>query len=48
MNLTEIMLQVANIQFEETGLGHAMPFVPEKSDVRENVFWSISLALSAS
>jgi hypothetical protein len=48
MNLTEIMLQVANIQFDETGLGHAVPFAPEMSDVRENVFWSISLALSVS
>jgi hypothetical protein len=31
-----------------SGLPVAVPFEPERNDVRENVFWSISLALNVS
>jgi hypothetical protein len=47
-NLTNIVLLVHGISFSETGLPLAIPFEPEHNDVRENVFWSISLALSVS
>jgi hypothetical protein len=47
-NLTNIVLLVHSISFNETGLPLAVPFEPERNDVRENVFWSISLALSVS
>jgi hypothetical protein len=47
-NLTNIVLLVHGVSFNETGLPLALPFEPERNDVRENVFWSISLALSVS
>ena len=47
-NLTNIVLLVHGVSFNETGLPLAVPFEPERNDVRENVFWSISLALSVS
>jgi hypothetical protein len=47
-NLTNIFLLVHGVSFNETGLPLAVPFEPERNDVRENVFWSISLALSVS
>jgi hypothetical protein len=47
-NLTSIILLVHSVSFNETGLPLAVPFEPERNDVRENVFWSISLALSVS
>jgi hypothetical protein len=47
-NLTNVVLLVHGISFNETGLPLAAPFEPERHDVRENVFWSISLALSVS
>jgi hypothetical protein len=47
-NLTNIVLLVHGVSFNETGLPLALPFEPEHNDVRENVFWSISLALSVS
>jgi hypothetical protein len=47
-NLTNIILLVHGVSFNETGLPIATPFEPERNDVRENVFWSVSLALSVS
>jgi hypothetical protein len=47
-NLTNIVLLVHGVSFNNTGLPLALPFEPERNDVRENVFWSISLALSVS
>jgi hypothetical protein len=47
-NITNILLLVHGISFNETGLPAATPFEPDRNDVRENVFWSISLALSVS
>jgi hypothetical protein len=47
-NLTNIVLLVHGVSFNTTGLPLALPFEPERNDVRENVFWSISLALSVS
>ena len=47
-NLTNIVLLVHGISFNDTGLPLALPFEPEQNDVRENVFWSVSLALSVS
>jgi hypothetical protein len=47
-NLTSIILLVHGVSFNETGLPFAVPFEPERNDVRENIFWSISLALSVS
>jgi hypothetical protein len=47
-NITNILLLVHGISFNETGLPAAIPFEPDRNDVRENVFWSISLALSVS
>jgi hypothetical protein len=47
-NLTNIVLLVHGVPFSETGLPLAVPFEPERNDVRENIFWSISLALSVS
>jgi hypothetical protein len=47
-NLTNIVLLVHGVSFNNTGLPLAVPFEPEQNDVRENVFWSISLALSVS
>jgi hypothetical protein len=47
-NLTNIVLLVHDVSFNETGLPLALPFEPNRNDVRENVFWSISLALSVS
>jgi hypothetical protein len=47
-NLTNIFLLVHDVSFNETGLPLALPFEPNRNDVRENVFWSISLALSVS
>jgi hypothetical protein len=47
-NLTNIVLLVHGVSFRDTGLPLAIPFEPEGNDVRENVFWSISLALSVS
>jgi hypothetical protein len=47
-NLTNIVLLAHGITFNETGLPLAVPFEPERNDVRENVLWSISLALSVS
>jgi hypothetical protein len=45
-NLTDIILSVHGVSFNATGLPLAIPFEPERNDVRENVLWSISLALS--
>jgi hypothetical protein len=45
-NLTNIVLLFHGVSFNQTGLPLAIPFEPERNDVRENVFWSISLALS--
>jgi hypothetical protein len=47
-NLTNIILLVHGVSFNDTGLPLALPFEPERNDVRENVFWAISLALSVS
>jgi hypothetical protein len=47
-NLTNIILLVHGVSFNETGLPFATSFEPERNDVRENVFWSVSLALSVS
>jgi hypothetical protein len=47
-NLTNIILLVHGVSFNQTGLPFAAPFEPEQNDVRENVFWSVSLALSVS
>jgi hypothetical protein len=47
-NLTNIVLLIHGVPFNETGLPLAVPFEPEWNDVRENIFWSISLALSVS
>jgi hypothetical protein len=47
-NITNILLLVHGISFNETGLPALTPFEPDRNDVRENVFWSISLALSVS
>ena len=47
-NLTNVILLVHGVTFNETGLPFATPFEPERNDVRENVFWSVSLALSVS
>jgi hypothetical protein len=47
-NLTNIILLVHGISFNQTGLPSAAPFEPQRNDVRENVFWSVSLALSVS
>jgi hypothetical protein len=47
-NLTNIVLFVNGVSFNETGLPLAVPFEPERNDVRETVLWSISLALSVS
>jgi hypothetical protein len=46
INLTEIILLASRTTFNSTGLPQAAPFVPDASDVRQNVFWSISLVLS--
>jgi hypothetical protein len=45
-NMTDILLLAHGIQFNTTGLQLATSFEPEPGDVRENVFWSVSLALS--
>jgi hypothetical protein len=47
-NLTNIILLVYGVSFNQTDLPFAAPFEPEQNDVRENVFWSVSLALSVS
>jgi hypothetical protein len=47
-NLTNIILLVHGVSFNDTGLPVTVPFEPERNDVRENVFWSISLALNVS
>jgi hypothetical protein len=47
-NLTNIILLVHGVSFNDTGLPLALPFEPEQNDVRENVLWAISLALSVS
>ena len=47
-NLTELFLHVQNVSFASTGLPIAVPFEPKTSDVRENAFWSVSLAMSVS
>ena len=47
-NLTNIILLIHGVSFNQTGLPFATPFEPERNDVRENAFWSVSLALSVS
>jgi hypothetical protein len=47
-NLTNIILLVNDMAFNDTGLPFAAQFEPERNVVRENVFWSVSLALSVS
>jgi hypothetical protein len=47
-NLTNIVLFTHGVSFSDTGLPLAVLFEPEQNDVRENVLWSISLALSVS
>ena len=46
VNLTEIILFASGTDFSSMALPQAAVFVPDPSDVRENVFWSISLVLS--
>jgi hypothetical protein len=45
-NITDILLLVHGVTFNTTGLQPAIPFEPDPSDIRENIFWSLSLALS--
>jgi hypothetical protein len=47
VNLTQIVyLASIGVPLNTTPLPQPVPFVPDSSDVRENVFWSISLTLS--
>jgi hypothetical protein len=47
-NLTNVLLLVHGFQFNTTDLRSNVAFEPDPSDVRENVFWSLSLGLSVS
>jgi hypothetical protein len=47
-NLTDIVLLVHGVSFNATDLSFATTFEPNPNDVRENVLWSVSLALSVS
>lgn len=47
-NLTEIILILSGTNTTDLSVTHPIPFKPEASAVRLNVYWSISLILSVS
>jgi hypothetical protein len=46
LNLTNVVLAIHNVSFDSTGLPTATPYVPDSSNVRQNVLWSLSLSMS--
>lgn len=46
VNLTQIIIQLSGVDSANLDISSPIPFTPNASDVRLNVYWSLALVLS--